>query len=261
MTRVLATVSLSCVMLGAAVRDIAAQVTPASNPSEVAAAAPKDPLVGAYETRAELERVAMEAEKAGRTSEAWLLRYRLKNGDFQEGDRILLRVQKLAGMSDTLIVRRDKWVEFPNMEDLSLDGVLRSELSDTLRHHLSRYVHSPDFTVTPLLPLVIIGKVGAPGYYYMAADVVFRDVLTRARLTPQGDFNKITIRRDGKVIWEPEDVRTALNDGLSVDRLHLRAGDEISVGGSRSFGIGTVLPFVTTGLTLYMALSQTRKRR
>ena len=78
-------------------------------------------------------------------------------------------------------------------------------------------------------------------------------------MSPTADLNRITIRREGKVIWKPKDVRTALNDGLSVDRLHLRAGDEITVGGGRGFGIGSVLPFVTTGLTLYLAYTQTMK--
>jgi hypothetical protein len=253
--------------MGATGNIFAQAASPAPSPAAAAATttAAKDTStpVGAYESRAELERLAVAAEKAGRTSEAWLLRYRLKNGDFQEGDRILLRVENVPGMSDTLIVRRGKHVEFQNMADLSLDGVLRAELTDTLRQHLSKYVHNPVFRVTPLLPLVIIGKVGSPGYYYMSADAVFRDVLNRARISGGSDLNKITIRRDAKVIWKPEDVRVALNDGLSIDRLHLRAGDEVSVGGGKGFGLNSILPWVTTGLTVYVAYSQLqgRKRR
>jgi hypothetical protein len=39
----------------------------------------------------------------------------------------------------------------------------------------------------------------------------------------------MVIRRGGEVIWNAQDTRTALADGLSLDRLHLRAGDELYV--------------------------------
>jgi hypothetical protein len=38
------------------------------------------------------------------------------------------------------------------------------------------------------------------------------------------------IRRGGETIWNAKDTRTAMSDGLSIERLHLRAGDEIYVG-------------------------------
>jgi hypothetical protein len=46
-------------------------------------------------------------------------------------------------------------------------------------------------------------------------------------------------------------MRVALADGLSVDALHLRAGDEIVVGQRRQFRISTV----TTVVSMVMALT------
>ena len=267
-TRVRTVVSLLC-LHSLAAGAVGAQ---ASRPNDSTTA---PPVVRQYETRAQLQAMAKAAEKEHRSSEAWLLNYRLKNGDFQEGDRILFTLESgqiaqgnaqtaqggradRRGM-DTLKVKSGKMVEFDQMPDLSLEGVLRSELSDTLRHHLSKYIKEPDFRATPLLPVVILGAVGTPGYVYTAADAVLRDVLTRARFTGQADLNKINIRRSGNVIWKPSDVRIALNDGMSVDGLHLVAGDEIEVGVKQRFGLSRVLPYVTTGMGLYLAYSQIKR--
>jgi hypothetical protein len=46
------------------------------------------------------------------------------------------------------------------------------------------------------------------------------------------------------VIWEGKDTKTALADGLSIDQLHMRAGDEIDVGNKRHFPWMTTLSIV-----------------
>lgn len=186
------------------------------------------PIVRAYESRAELESQAKLAEEQGRKSEGWLLRSRLQRGDFQEGDRIVVALENNARI-DTIQIRAGKRLRFVGMADLSLEGVLRSELSDTLRHHLSKYLKNPGVKATPLFAISILGTVGVPGYHYVAADIVLRDVIMRAGVPAEADLDKVVVRRAGEIIWKSEDIRIALADGLSVDRLHLRAGDEIYV--------------------------------
>ena len=196
-----------------------------------------------FETRADLEAQQQQAEAQHRTSEAWLLKTRLQNGDFQEGDRIILVGAKdIPGMPDTLIVRAGKVLQLPRMDDLPLQGVLRSELPKRFTDHLSEYVRNPVARVTPLLRIGVLGHVGRPGYYYSAADVLLTDIIMQAG-GPSGDadMKTIVIRRGPDVIWNAQDTRTALTDGLSLDRLHLRAGDEINVGGQHSFPWSAVL--------------------
>jgi len=213
-----------------------------------------------YETRAELEAAARAADNQKHQSEAWLLRSRLQNGDFQEGDRIVITLETSA-KPETLQVRAGKVLQFTGMADLSLDGVLRSELSDTLRHHLSRYLRNPAVRATPLLPLAVLGNVAAPGYYYTAADVVLRDVIMRAG-GPRGDadLNRTIVRRAGEVIWGADDVRIALTDGLSPDRLHLKAGDEIYVPERRRFPLTTVLTIASSSIALIFTITQMMRR-
>jgi len=185
-----------------------------------------------FETRKELEERVKLAEANHRTGEAWLLRQRLEKGDFQEGDRIILRLQVGTTLAtDTLAIRAGRVVQLPRMDDLKLEGVLRSELNDRMLAHLSRYFREPIVKATPLLRIQLNGAVARPGYYYSSADVLLADaVMAAGGPTPDSDLNKVVIRRGTDVIWTESDTRTALSDGLSLDRLHLRAGDEVFIG-------------------------------
>lgn len=210
-----------------------------------------------FETRAQLEAQLRAADSQQHASEAWLLRSRLERGDFQEGDRIVVILEGSTLVSDTLQVRTGKLLQFPRMGDVSLVGVLRSELTDTVRHHLARYLTNPVVRATPLLPLAVLGSVGQPGYYYTPADVVLRDVIMKAG-GPLGtaDLNKVLVRRGGEVIWNPEDIKVALTDGLSLDGLHLRAGDEIFVPERRRFQLSNITTAISAAVALTLALVQ-----
>jgi len=188
-----------------------------------------------YESRSELEAQAKAAEGAHRTGEAWLLRQRLEKGDFQDGDKIAWSVQAsmMAGqleLPDTLTVRTGRRVELGRMGELSLEGVLRSELTDKLRDHLAQYVKEPLVRTTPLVRIGVLGNVGHPGFFYSPADRPLSDILMSAG-GPGSDANLagMTVKRGDEVIWTAQDTHTALADGLSLDRMHIRAGDEIYV--------------------------------
>lgn len=210
-----------------------------------------------FDTRGQLEAQLRAADSQRRTSEAWLLRSRLERGDFQEGDRIVVVLDGSTMVSDTLQVRTGKLLQFPRMGDVSLAGVLRSELTDTVRHHLAKYLTSPVVRATPLLPIAVLGSVTQPGYYYTPADVVLRDVIMKAG-GPLGtaDLNKVVVRRGGEVIWNPDDIRVALSDGLSLDGLHLRAGDEVFVPERRRFQMSNLTTIVSTAVAVALALLQ-----
>ena len=208
-----------------------------ASPCSAQAVAPAGTARPEFETRAELQAQAAAAETQHRTGEAWLLKQRLEKGDFQDGDRIIVQIQGnvLAGKSpvevpETLTVRAGKMLELPRMADLPLDGVLRSELQQRLTDHLSQYIKEPSVRATPLVRIAVLGYVGRPGYIYTSADQPLSDVLMKAGGPgPDADMAHVIIRRGSDVIWNSQDTHTAMADGLSLDRLHLRAGDEIFV--------------------------------
>lgn len=222
-----------------------------------------------FETRSELEAEARAAELQHRTAEAWLLRTRLQQGDFQEGDRIVLSVDvpalrvgdngnaRVGVDNDTVVVRAGKLSEFtklPNIPDLSLNGVLRSELVDTITWHLRKYLRDPVVRATPLVRLAVMGAVGRPGWYSMPSDVVLADVIMQAGgVNLESDIDNAVIRRAGEVIWNSAAVRVALSDGLSLDRLHLRAGDEIYVAPKHHWNFSNAVQLITAAVGVYVA--------
>jgi hypothetical protein len=214
--------------------------------------------VASYESRAHLEAQVREAEGANRTSEASLLRSRLKMGDFQEGDRIVVVLESNSTATDTMQVRAGKVLPFPRMSEVSLEGVLRSELNDALRRHLSKYLTNPDVRATPLLPLSVLGNVRNPGYFYAPADYLLRDLVMRAGgPAPDADMSKAEVRRAGKTIWNVKETRLAFAEGLSLDRLHLRAGDEVYVPPQRHrFQLATIVGLVSAAAAVSVALIQ-----
>jgi protein involved in polysaccharide export with SLBB domain len=201
---------------------VGAQATVAQS----AAVAPASQL----ETRDQLEAEARTAEQQNRTSEAWLLRTRLQRGDFQEGDRIVVTLLGSATFNDTISVRVGKQLPLPRMGEVPLEGVLRSELESRISTHLAKFLRDSSVRAVPLVRLAVLGRVQRPGFYYTSADVLLSDMLMKAG-GPAGDadLSKVSIRRGGETIWNAQDTRTAMSDGLSLERLHLRAGDEIYV--------------------------------
>ena len=182
------------------------------------------------ETRAQLEAEARTAEQQNRTGEAWLLRTRLQRGDFQEGDRIVVMLLGSVTYNDTISVRVGKLLPLPKMGDVPLEGVLRSELGDRISTHLAKYLRDSTVRAIPLVRLAVLGQVQRPGFYYTSADVLLSDMLMKAGgPAANADLGKMVIRRGGETIWNAQDTRTAMSDGLSLERLHLRAGDEVYV--------------------------------
>jgi protein involved in polysaccharide export with SLBB domain len=211
-----------------------------------------------FETRQQLENQMRLAESQKRTADAWLLRSRLERGDFQEGDRLIVMLEGVAPPTmDTLQVRSGRVLQFPMMGELSLNGVLRSELTDKVRQHLARYLTTPVVRTIPLLPVAVFGSVLAPGYYDAPADIVLRDVLMRAGgPNAEADVSKTIIRRGDEIIWRVQDVRVALADGMSLDALHLRAGDEIFVPRRKAFNMSTLIAIMSSSMALTMAVVQ-----
>ena len=206
-----------------------------------------------FETRQQLEAQVAAADAGGRVAQAALLKARLERGDFVEGDRIVVSVFS-SGRTDTMQVRAHKALQFSGMADLPLEGVLRSELEGVVRAHLARYLRNPEARATPLIPIAVLGNVGLPGFYYTSADAVLRDVIMRAGGLRDADLDRVEIRRGGDVIWKPADVRAALSNGLSVDRMHLRSGDAIYLPERRrAMGMAGMLTIISTAAAITVA--------
>lgn len=220
---------------------LAASALPGTTRPALAQQGPRDHTLV---TRAELEAYAASVEQAAASgrgdqqrAEAAALRERLREGDFKVGDKIVLSTANTFGLpeemlrllNDTVTVREGRMIRLPNMGDLSLVGVLRSELDSTLNAHVARYVRNVEVHAQPLIQVLVSGPVGRPGYLYLPPDMLVADVLNQAGPSSAADLTKTEVKRVGKVVVKKDSLQAAIRGGATLDRMDLESGDEIAV--------------------------------
>lgn len=195
-----------------------------------------------FATRAQLEAILERYQTAGDASgysdavrqvandEADLIRYRLTEGDFEVGDQITLTVPGQTALSAVFTVQPGKLLILPEIPEMPLRGLLRSELTAALTRHLEQYFVSPQVFVTTSIRLQVEGEVGNPGFHVVSADQRFPDMLAGVgQPTRTARTESIKIRRQGETIWDGEELQQAIVEGRTLDQLSLRAGDIIEV--------------------------------
>jgi protein involved in polysaccharide export with SLBB domain len=172
---------------------------------------------------------------------------RLEHGDFQPGDRILFSVEGEVDFPDTLLVEGGPSVLLPNVGTISLEGVLRSELQDHLAGELARYLRNPVVRALPTIRLTMGGNIAQPGFYTLPASLPLGDAIMQAG-GPTGDarMGAISVKREGMVLFDGDEVNQAIALGLTFDQLGLRPGDEVNIP-ERIF---TVRRIVTWGVSV-----------
>jgi hypothetical protein len=198
------------------------------------------------QTRAELTQLAAREEQAGRRGYAAAIRARLIDGDFQEGDRVVILHENMPGAGtgrgdvlvirpDTLPIRAGRILQFPQaryqgVKDLSVAGLLRSELPDTIRAHFLKTYRDPQVRVSSLIQLSVTGAVLRGGYVDVPPDMRLSDVFTYAGgLAGEVNMKKSFIRRGATIIMDGKDLQTALDNSITIDAAQLRAGDQIFI--------------------------------
>ncbi len=195
-------------------------------------------------TRAELQAAMEQAEqiansdaysaafRADKRDEAALIRERLSEGDFYQGDQINLAfVGGDSGANGQHTVQFGRVLSLPGLPDIPLKGVLRSELQGYMAEQLGKYFKEPQVKARPLIRLTFLGGVGHAGFIQMDADILLSDALMQAGgIGNQTDLKRSKIRRGDTEILDGEGFNKAIIDGKTLDELNLRAGDEIDVG-------------------------------
>jgi protein involved in polysaccharide export with SLBB domain len=163
---------------------------------------------------------------------AALIKARLDNGDFQPGDRIVVRVDSEPQLTDTFTVSDNLDLTLPQVGSIPLRGVLRSELTDKVKTHLSQYLKNPAVEVHPLMRLLIEGQVNKPGFYAIEPGQPLTDAITAAGgFTQVAKVKDVRVERGQTKIWAGQPLQEAMGRGYSLDRLNLRAGDRVFVPG------------------------------
>lgn len=220
----------------------ATAVCASPSPSLQAQEAPEWDAAREQMTRDELEELLVELESQAESSaysqrlreharqSAEMVRTRLREGDFQVGDQVVLEIENEPELSDTLIVRSGRIVNIPVVGELSLDGVLRSELQEHVADHIATFVRDPVVHTEALIRISVHGEVGEPGFYVLPADrLVDHALMIAGGPTGTAKLTEMRIERGGARIWEGEELEMAIVQGRTLDQLNVQAGDRIVV--------------------------------
>jgi hypothetical protein len=114
---------------------------------------------------AQAEQTVASASDAGlrtrKQAEAEMLRARLRDGDFNVGDRIYVEMRGgQQPFADSVTVRPGRVISLPDMPDIPLQGVLRSELQDHLTREVGRYIRNPDVRARTFIRVAVLGAIG-----------------------------------------------------------------------------------------------------
>ena len=211
---------------------------------------------------AELERQLTTANLKGdqrqkTTNQIAQIRARLSDGDFRVGDRFLYTLTIDSVRSDTVSVRDGLVVTLTNLPDASLKGVLRSELTDVLSAHVSRYVKNARIRTVTFTQISVLGAVARPGYYWAAPDRPLSDLIMMAGgPAPEANLREVEIKRDNRVIVKSKDSRQALAAGRTIEQVDIRSGDEVRVPVKRKFNWGQIIQLAFVLSSLFFAFIQ-----
>jgi hypothetical protein len=219
---------------------------------------------GALTTRAELtaaEVTATQSRSGDPKKNALLaaaIRQRLRDGDFQVGERVVVTVVANNTRTDTLVVRTGRVLELPGKLSLPLNGVLRSELQEHVASEILKYVKAEQIVATPLLRVGILGEVAKPGYFAFASDILITDaIMSAGGPSVTADLERSVVKRGNQEYRSAKDTRDAIASGLTLDQFGLRAGDELIVGRQRQILNPSVIGIVGvagTLMTIFVAL-------
>ncbi len=197
---------------------------------------------GVQLTRPELQELLRRYEETASSStysadvraqardEAALIRTRLDEGDLRVGDRIQLTVEGHPDLTNEFAVVAGRLLVLPAIGEVSVAGVLRSELQDHLAREIGRFIRDPAVRARSLIRLEVIGAVGAQGFYTIPSDILITDALMQAGgPATNADLDRIRVERNRQVIWSSDRLRRAMQEGRTLDQLSIRAGDGIIV--------------------------------
>jgi protein involved in polysaccharide export with SLBB domain len=193
-------------------------------------------------TRAEVERGIQSSERfanspaygersrARAAAAAEALRQRLVNGDFRVGDRMLLSVVGTVSLDDTVTVIEGPRIVARGIGEISLQGVLRSELTQRVTAAVVEVVRNGTVTVRPLVRLGVFGSVVNPGYLAVPAETTVDQLLGLAGgPSAEAAPEKFRLVRGDTVLASGSAVLQAIAAGRSVVDLQMRDGDLLVV--------------------------------
>lgn len=218
---------------------------------------------GELTTRAaDLERTLADPKVKGdsrtrATAELQSVRSRLELGDFRVGDRFLITMRRDSVRSDTASVRDSLKVAVFSLPDISLHGVLRSELDERMSAHVARYLRGVTVRTNVLTRVAVLGAVKSPGYLYASPDRPLSDlVMLAGGPSPEANLKQIEVRRAGKIQIKAKDSDRIIRDGRTLEQVDIQSGDEVTIPVKRKISWQSIIQLAFVVSSLFFALIQ-----
>ncbi len=205
-------------------------------------------------SRAELERRLTQLEalaastayseraRARSAAETEVIRRRLSEGDFRIGDRIYVEIdatvllgpqgteQTSNNVRDTITVLENSRISVRGVGEISLRGVLRSELQTRVSDAVGEVILNARTTTRPLVRLAVFGSVGRPGYYTVPVETRIDDlVMIAGGPTIEASTDNMRMVRGDTVVLSESEIRTLIAQGAVVGSLGLAEGDQLVI--------------------------------
>ncbi len=178
---------------------------------------------------------ALKGDRQARArSDLAKLQERLTNGDFQVGDRFLLTLRTDVERTDSVAVRDSLMVSVTGLPDVSLAGVLRSELNERLSTHVATFLRNSTVRTSLLTRVSVQGAVARNGYFYAPLDRPVTDLLTLAGTAANAKLGEFELYRGSVRLLSGKDSKQAIKEGKTLEQLDVQSGDEVRIAAKRA---------------------------
>jgi protein involved in polysaccharide export with SLBB domain len=182
---------------------------------------------------------------------------RLQTGDFRVGDRFVVSVRMDSVRVDTVLVRDSLRVLVLNLPEVSVAGVLRSELEAHINAHVARYVRNATVRTSVLTRVSVLGAVLRPGFYYAAPDRPVSDLLMLAGgPLPDARIDQFEASRGATKLLDAKAAKRIVKDGSTLEEVDIQSGDEVRFSQQRKINWGLVVQLAFVASSLFFAALQ-----
>ncbi|WP_298266995.1 SLBB domain-containing protein [Gemmatimonas sp.] len=232
-----------------------------ANAQDIVAAGPQRATRDELTTRvAELQsrQNASRGSALGRVRrEMSVIQQRLQTGDFRVGDRFVVSVRMDSVRIDTVLVRDSLRVLVLNLPEVSVAGVLRSELEAHINTHVARYVRNATVRTSVLTRVSVLGAVLRPGIYYAAPDRPVSDLLMLAGgPLPDAKIDQFQASRGATRLLDAKAAKRIVKDGSTLEEVDIQSGDEVRFSQQRKINWGLVVQLAFVASSLFFAALQ-----